>query len=107
MPIKPIDIVTMPPKSQEVSQYKHQESQKFLNDQTQLANQFNNHIQRNNNQIVKTLKGENPEYRYDAKEKGNNSYAGSQKNKKEKDKDSKTNAVTEEKFHSGSFDIKI
>lgn len=107
MPIKPIDIVTMPPKSQEVSQYKHQESQKFLNDQTQLSNQFSHHIEHNNSQIVKTLKGENPEYRYDAKEKGNNSYTGSQKNKKEKDKNSEKNKVIEDKFHSGSIDIKI
>jgi hypothetical protein len=106
MPIKPIDIVTMAPKSQEVSQYKQQESQRTFNEQTQISNQFNSQIQHNNKQAVKTLKGENQEYRYDAKEKGNSSYTNSKK-KEGKEKDKNTDPILKDKFHSGSIDIKI
>lgn len=105
MPIKPIDIVTMPPKSQEVSAYKHHEVQKPLNEQMHLNNQQNNEIRHNGQQTTKTVKSENREYRYDAKEKGNNSFTGSgfqgQKKKKEEETTSKDH------FHKGSIDIKI
>lgn len=105
MPIKPIDIITMPPKSQEVSVFKQHEVQKPMNEQMHLNNQFNNEIRHNGQQTTKTIKSENREYRYDAKEKGNNSYNGSgnhgQKNKKEEETASKDH------FHTGSIDIKI
>ncbi|MDF2951111.1 MAG: hypothetical protein K0S18_694 [Anaerocolumna sp.] len=106
MPIKPIDIVTMAPKSQEVSHFKHQESQKTLNEQAQLSNQFNSQIKHNNQQAVKTLKGDNQEYRYDAKEKGNNSY-NQNKDKKKKDKNDNSEPQSNAKISPGSFDIKI
>ncbi|MDF2608555.1 MAG: hypothetical protein K0R92_29 [Lachnospiraceae bacterium] len=106
MPIKPIDIVTMAPKSQEVSQYKHQESQRTLNEQAQLNNQFNSQIKHNNQQTVKTLKGDNQEYRYDAKEKGNNPHH-QKKNKKDKEKNSNSETTPKDKINPGSFDIKI
>jgi uncharacterized protein YwqG len=105
MPIKPIDIITMPPKSQEVSVYKQHEVQKPMNEQMHLNNQFNNEIRHNGQQATKTIKSENREYRYDAKEKGNNSYNGSgyhgQKKKKEEE------AASKDHFHTGSIDIKI
>ncbi len=59
MPIKPIDIVTMPPKSQEVSFYKQHEVQKPLNEQMHLNNQLNNEIRHNQQQATKTIKSEN------------------------------------------------
>jgi len=105
MPIRPIDIVTMAPKSQEVSTYKQQEVQKPMNEQMHLHNQFNNEIRHNQQQTTKTVKAENTEYRYDAKEKGSNSYSGSgynQKKKKEKDE-----TAIKDHFHTGSIDIKI
>lgn len=103
MPITPIEIAAMAPKSQEVSLYKHQESQKPLNEQIILGQQFNNHIKQDNQQTVKTIKSENKEYLYDAKEKGNNSYSGTKQNKKKKDK----GAAPKDNFRSGSIDIKI
>lgn len=103
MPITPIEIASMAPKSQEVTHYKHQESQKPLNEQIVINQQLNNNIKHDSRQTVKTLKGENKEYRYDAKEKGSNSYSGSKKNKKKKEKA----AAAKEKYRSGSIDIKI
>ncbi|QHQ62101.1 hypothetical protein Ana3638_15995 [Anaerocolumna sedimenticola] len=104
MPITPIEIAAMAPKSQEASLYKHQESQKPLNEQIVIGQQFNNHIKQNNQQTVGTIKSENKEYRYDAKEKGNNSYSGSKQNKK---KNNNKGAAPKDNFRSGSIDIKI
>ena len=104
MPITPIEIAAMAPKSQEASLYKHQESQKPLNDQIVIGQQINNHIKHNSQQTVETIKSENKEYRYDAKEKGNNSYSGSKEKKKKKNN---KGAAPKDKFRSGSIDIKI
>jgi hypothetical protein len=103
MPITPIEIATMAPKSQEASLYKHQESQKPLNEQIAIGQQINNHIKHDSQQTVKTIKSDNKEYRYDAKEKGNNSYSESKRDKKKKEKE----AAPKDNFRSGSIDIKI
>ncbi|MGN6711774.1 hypothetical protein [Anaerocolumna jejuensis] len=103
MPITPIEVASMAPKSQEVSNYKHQESQKPINDQILIHDKLSHEVKQNSQQAVKTAKGENKEYRYDAKEKGNNSYSGSgsKKKKKEESKEEKN------KMKSGSIDIRI
>ena len=103
MPITPIEIAAMAPKSQEASQYKHQETQRPMNEQMLISSKFNNDIRHNNMQAVKTSESDNKEYRYDAKEKGNNSYADSQQKKKKKDKE----AAQKDSFRSGSIDIKV
>lgn len=103
MPITPIEVATMAPKSQEASIYKHQENQKPLNEQMVINNQFNNEVKHNSQQTVKTLKGDNNEYRYDAKEKGNSSYSGSKQNKKKK----KQEEVKKDSYRPGSIDIRI
>lgn len=103
MPITRIDIATMAPKTQEVTLHKQQENQKPLHDQMQIHQQFNGEIKHNSQMTVKTIKSDNKEYRYDAKEKGNSSYIGSNgSKKKKKDKQDKTKAV-----RPGSIDIKI
>lgn len=104
MPITPIEIATMAPKSQEVSNYKHQESQKPMNDQILIHNKLNQEALHDSQQAVKTAKGDNREYRYDAKEKGNNGYAGSNSKKKKKEEESKEKP---QKMRAGSIDIRI
>ena len=103
MPITPIEIAAMAPKSQEASHYKQHDSQRPINEQAQISSQIKNEIHHNNIQAVKTNKSENKEYRYDAKEKGNNSYAGSNQKKKQKDKET----APKDNFRSGSIDIKV
>lgn len=103
MPITPIEIVSMAPKSQEVSHYKQQEFQRPINEQVQINHQFKNEIIHNSKQTVKLEKSENKEYRYDAKEKGNNSYSGS----KQKKKQSKKETAAKDNLRPGSIDIKI
>ena len=94
MSIRPIDMAMMPNKSQEVSQIQSAANQKQTHAQEQLGVQYNQNIRHNSQQTVKATKGENNEYRYDAKEKGNNSFSNNKrkkgKQKKEKENDKKS-----------------
>lgn len=103
MSITPIDMVTMAPKSQEVSQHKQQEVQKPFQEQLQASSQFKSEIRHNSQQAVKTSKGDNPAYRYDAKEKGNNSYQDSKQKKKQKEKETESGS----RKKTNSIDIRI
>lgn len=105
MPINPIDMLSMAPKTQEVTQYKHAENQKTFNQQVEICAQFANEIKHNSKQTVKTTNNEDTEYRYDAKDKGNNSNSNqSQKKKKENEKDSTNKNY---RIKTSNFDIKI
>lgn len=101
MPISRIDIITMPPKTQEASQYKQNELTKSFSEQAQLQSGFQKDISQNSKQTVRTLKGENTEKRYDAKEKGSQSYDG-QNSKKRQDKSKEKTEIK-----TSNFDVKI
>ena len=101
MPISRIDIITMPPKTQEASQYKQNELTKSFSEQAQLQSGFQKELSHNSQQTVRTLKGENTEKRYDAKEKGNQSYEG--QGSKKKHNQSKEN----KEIKTSNFDVKI
>ncbi|MFU0826591.1 MAG: DEAD/DEAH box helicase [Lachnoclostridium sp.] len=107
MSITPIEIATMAPKSQEVTPYKQQEYQKPLNDQLLIGQQLNHQIQKESQQTVRTFKSENQEYRYDAKEKGNNSYSYSYSGRKKDKKQKAKEAAPKNNCRYGSIDIKI
>lgn len=101
MPIRPIEIM----RSQEVSQLKHVESQRSQHEQVQINKNFHNLIQKEQSKPTETTKSDNKEYRYDAKEKGNNSYYGSGKKKQETEEEDKKESNEPKK--SGGFDILI
>lgn len=98
--IRPIDILMAAPKSQEVSHYKHQESQKTFNEQTQIATLINQNVKHNSQQTVKTEKNE---HRYDAKDKKNNSHSGKEQKKNKDNQDNRQ----EEMGQTSNFDIRI
>lgn len=104
MAISPVEMISMAPKSQEVSFVKHTETQKPLVEQQQMTMKMNEEIKHNSNQAVPTKKSVNPEYRYDAKEKGNNSYFGQEKKQKKKDPDKEKKANTSS---TGRIDIRV
>lgn len=81
MPIRPVEII----QSQGASQYKHIESQRTIHQQIQTNQNFQKLIKQEQSKTTGPAKSENHEYRYDAKEKGNNSYYGSGNKKKNKD----------------------
>lgn len=107
MPITRMDIITMAPKTNEVTGYKVNQNQKPVHEQVMLNENQQKTIQHNHQQTVRKSEAENPEYRYDAKEKGNNQYQGQQKKnlkkkKEEKEKNNKYGYIGE-----GHIDISI
>ncbi len=101
MEIRPIDIL----KTQEVSQIKQMENQKMQHAQDQGEKNFQNTILRERQKATEAAKSDNNEYRYDAKEKGNNQYQGSNGNKNSKNKEKKDESKKPQK--SGGIDLLI
>ncbi len=105
MPITPIEVAAMVPKSQDASYHRQQQTQKPINEQIQIHQHINTEIKHNNQQAVKTQKSDNKEYRYDAKEKGNNNYSGSKGKKNKKEQEQKGSKIKPPL--PGSIDIRI
>ncbi len=102
MQVGPIDAI----RAQEATQIRHVDIQKAQHAQEQISRNFQNMVQQEQSKPTETTKTENTEYRYDAKEKGNNQYSGSKSKQKKKDDkgDSKNGSNTPK---SGGIDILI
>ena len=101
MPIRPIEIM----KSQEASQLKHIESQRNHSEQVLINKNFQDLVQHDQSKTTQTLKSDNKEFRYDAKEKGNNGYSEQEGKKHEKEEENKKES--KEPIKPGSFDVLI
>lgn len=101
MPISRLDMISMAPKTQEVTQYRQGEISKTFAEHVQIQSGFHKEIDHNSKQTVKSAKSENKEQRYDAKEKGSNSYEGQSAKKQKKEPEDKT------EIKLSNFDIKI
>lgn len=102
MAFGPLDIV----KTQEVTQIKQIENQRSQHTQDQISRNFQNIVQQEHTKPVQATKAENTEYRYDAKEKGNNQYTNDKK-KKNEDKKKKELNQSKEPPKAGGIDIFI
>ncbi|NLK26790.1 MAG: hypothetical protein GX306_00380 [Clostridiales bacterium] len=101
MPIRPIQVI----QSQNASLMQHVEHHRMAHAQIQNSNTFKNMVQKERVRTKEPTKSENNEFRYDAKEKGQNSYSGSMgKGKKNKDKKEKK---SEAQKVGGGIDILI
>lgn len=88
MSIGPLDIL----KTQEATQVKHMEGQRAQHAQEQISRNFQTLVHEEHQKPNQTTKTDNNEYRYDAKEKGNNQFyeqSGKKKDRKEEKKESK------------------
>ncbi len=101
MAIRPIDMV----KTQEATQLKHMESQKAQHAMLQNEKNYQEAIKREQQKPTKAPKSEDTEYRYDAKEKGNNQYQNLGNKKKNKEKEDKKKSDNPQS--SGGIDILI
>lgn len=106
MPIRPIDMMSVAPRSQEASQQHVNAQHKAEHAQQSMAQQFSKHVKAEAEVVIETSKSEQNEYRYDAKEKGNNSYSG-QKKRKGKGKKGENAGEKTEEIKLNSFDIRI
>ena len=109
--ITPIEMYTMVPKSHEASQIKHGEQVKDASRVAELTQNIEHQASENTQKTVRMSEATNPEYRYDAKEKGNNGYSSGGGRKKGEDdheedekKDNRLHNMTD---HTGGIDIRI
>ncbi len=72
-----IDYVTMPPKSQEISQIQHGEQVKQDQAQQEVASQFQQQVEQNTYQTIRRARTENEEYKYDEKDREGKGKRGS------------------------------
>lgn len=105
MSISQLDMLTLVPRTNEVSNIRQVEMQKTTQEQAQMNTMFQQHIKHEQRKTVETKKGEYKEVRYDAKEKGNGQSFGN-KNKKGKKKQEET-PLKSSPTGGSSFDIKI
>lgn len=104
--ITPIEMYSMVPKSQEASIVHHGEHVRQNAQQQGGMQQVEQHARQSTQQTVQTTHAENPEYRYDAKEQGNNSYSRDQ-NKKKKEEQKKSENKEGDSPMQGGFDVRI
>lgn len=91
---------------QDYANMRHQEDSKGMLNQANFQNQFNQKVDNKMNQIQSKEDLDNQNKKFDAREKGGNSYAGDggeRRNKKEEDAKSEVRAP----YLGGSFDMKI
>lgn len=82
MPINPIDVYTMPPKSQETSQLQKNNMDRAVNGEHIANQQFHEKVNKNMQKTVQAKEKEDKGFRFDAKEKGHNEYQDNRKKKK-------------------------
>jgi hypothetical protein len=103
MPIRPIDVL----RTQEASQLKQIENHKSQHTQDHLSKNFQTMIRQEQRRPTETTKSDNHEYRYDAKEKGQNQYKGSNGKKNDNKENKEETKVSKEPSKGGNFDILI
>lgn len=106
MTIRPVDLNGVVQRSQDVSTIKQHEDAKPIVDQQNIQAQFVKEGQKKLKQVVHADDSNEPEYRYDAKEKGHSGYEQPQ-NKKKKQNKPEGQVKEKGKGMSGGFDIRI
>ncbi len=104
MAINPIEMNGMVSRSQDLSMLKHNEDNRAVLQQGNVANAVVKKSQEKREQVVNPEKTEYNEYRYDAKEQGNGTYRDNRKDKKKKEKQEDGKVV---KKQPGGFDMRI
>lgn len=102
-----IDYITMPPKSQEVSQIQRGEQVKYEQSQQQVESQFQQQIHQNSHQTVRRKKAENEEYTYDEQKGKGNGSKKEQKKKNNKEKQTDERSPRDPMSGGSFFDMKV
>lgn len=105
MSIRPIDVYTMPPKSQETSANQKNHLDRAANVE-HIANQkFQDNVNKNMQMTVHAKDKDTQGFRFDAKEKGHNKYQDNRKKKKEEKPPKQKPRLPD--VNGSSFDITI
>ena len=106
--IRPVDMQMILPQANQVGMQQHNANQHAAVQNAQSATQLAKEIKQNSETIIPKEEPELMEYRYDAKEKGNNSYDGQfAKRRRKKREDDKKNEKKQTGRDWVNFDIKV
>ncbi len=103
MSVGPIEVI----RAQEATQIRHMDTQRAQHAQEQLGRNFQNMVQQEQKKPTQTVKADQNEYRYDAKEKGNNQYHSGSGKKQKKEEEKGISKDVKNKPHGGSFDMLV
>lgn len=106
MALLPIDVATMAPKSMEVSHIHQSEQIRQEMSETKSEMAYAELVKHNQEKTVDTVKSENKEYRYDAKD-GKKQQQGQNRKKRQKKEDTDTSTQEDYKTGKAVFDVKI
>ena len=105
MSIRPVEFNGVVQRSQDVSTLKQNEDNKTMLQQQNVQTQFSKETMQHMQQVNHANDSDNPEKKYDAREKGSNKYEN-RRNKKKKTDDKNSGKVTV-KTVVGGFDMKV
>ena len=112
--IRPIEMQMLIPNSGTVGNNQHQENQRVLNDNVFAANQIEKEVKQNSEIVIRKDPTEFQEYKYDAKEEGNQTYQDPRKRKRKKkveeenlEDDTSTNQTGRDDRHQPRVNIQI
>ncbi|MBQ4522709.1 MAG: hypothetical protein IJA10_07135 [Lachnospiraceae bacterium] len=100
--IRPIDMQMSINRTESVSQIQQQQNQRAVQEHMQFGQQVEKEVKKQQEIVIKKDSASFNEYKYDAKEKGNNEYQ--KREKKNQKKEKKTEDKSEIKENSSSHD---
>ena len=106
MSIRPIDIITIAPKSQEASHLQANNIRGREQVMVNADNVFVRNEEKNQQRTIQTTKSENKEYRYGDKEGDGKGYQGNKNKKNNKNNSASENKKIKDPFSSG-FDVMV
>jgi len=111
MGVSPIETISLPPKSQEASIFRGNETRAPVHEQINLQQRMEQQTLNSGQQIVSKKEIENARYRYDAKEEGGNKQGYNPRKKKQSKKTEDEKQAGQELrmkgFDGSTIDIRI
>lgn len=107
--IRPVEMQMILPQSNQVGMQQHNADQHAVIQNAQSATQLAKEVKQNSETVIPKEDPDLMEYRYDAKEKGNNSYEGQPRKRKRKEQEPDSEEGTGEKTEVPwvNFDVKV
>lgn len=106
--MRPVEMTGIVNRTTDYAQLKHSEDQKPIMDQANYQAQFDKRIEHNSETVIKKNDTEWKHEKFDAKEKGKNTYYNNRNKKEMKDKkDKKEEDGSNKPIRPMSFDVRI
>ncbi len=107
MSIRPVEFHGVVQRSQDVSALKQNEDNRPMLQQQNVQTQFAKETMRHMRQVNQANDSDNPEQKFDAREKGSNEYENLRDKKKKKKEKEDNSRKASTKTRPGGFDMKV